>query len=82
MMSASRKVVWRLFCPRCLTPHERHAHEGTPETTRRIRCAGCGKNYEVTSRIDGQGRPRCQATPVFVRGPEVLSDSDPTPTPR
>ena len=64
---ASRTVVLRLFCPRCLTPHERYTHSGTPETTQRVRCAGCGKSYQVTSRVDGQGLARCSPNAVRIQ---------------
>jgi hypothetical protein len=75
-----RVVVWDLYCPRCLHPSPRYRLVGTEQSSRTVSCSSCGKPFIVNARIDGQGAACCSATPVFIRAPELVEDSDPSPT--
>jgi len=74
-----REVVWDIYCPRCLTKQDPLTQEGTAQLTRRIKCKGCSRPFNVTTRIDGQGRARCVAIPPFIRSPELVDDNNPPP---
>lgn len=76
-----RKIVWRVFCPRCLRAHENVEHIGTADRITRLDCPQCRKSFTVKSGTGGDGVPICLSTPEFIRKPEVMEDNDPPLTP-
>lgn len=73
-----RHIIWQVYCPRCLTPQQQgHVQHGLATVVRHFACPTCRKSFDVRSRVGGDGAPLCEATPVFIRSPEVLEDNDP-----
>ncbi|OIP32908.1 MAG: hypothetical protein AUK47_19895 [Deltaproteobacteria bacterium CG2_30_63_29] len=75
--SDARQIVWRVFCPRCLTPHEGHAHQGMAAVVAKLDCLRCRKPFEVTTSVGRGGMPVCNSAPHAIRKPELIEDNRP-----
>ena len=75
--TARRMIVWRVFCPRCMTSFDGHAHEGAGDLVKRVSCTRCNKGFTVRTGVGGDGMPQCHTTPDAVRYPELVSDNQP-----
>lgn len=78
---AERHIVWRIFCPRCLTAVEGLEHRGLADVAHPFKCARCRGRFTVRTGVSATGGPICDATPVFIKAPEIIDDNDPVGLP-
>jgi len=70
-----RHVVWRIFCPNCLTPHDEIEHHGQADVVHKCKCTRCRRSYTVTTGLLSTGVPVATSIPVFIKAPEVVTDN-------